>query len=250
MHQNRCSAPAASVVTAWLCRPPAWPALLLATLTISLSGCVTVAGNYRPATTDISEPPLGVIATANVGDTLLRQGRLALHDAIFLRQDVDVGTFGAYTLRRGYYLRIGEDAQSEFYQPGRSDGGGAIVKAALADPPKAVQAYKGDNRLCVVTVFNVSTCTSQAEFERTTRPAATAHSFQQTLIYSGRVGARIRVGYREYSNNLARPAFNNDVEYDLKDSTVIGYKGARIEVLEATNEYIKYRVIRNFNPAD
>src|SRR5262249_54460402 len=160
---------------------------LLSMLVIGFSGCVTVLGNYRPDTTEISEPPLGVVATANVGDSLVRQGRLALHDAIFLRQDADVGTFGAYTLRRGYYLRIGEDAESEFYQPGRSDGGGAIVKAALADPPRAVQAYKRDNRLCVVTVFNVSTCTTQAEFERTKRPAATTDSFQQTLIYSGRV---------------------------------------------------------------
>jgi len=226
-----------------------WPALLLSMLVIGVSGCVSVRGNYRPETAEISEPPLGVIAIANVGDVLVRQGRLVLHDAIYLRQDADVGTFGAYTLRRGYYLRTGEDADSEFYLPGRSDGGGAIVKAALADPPKAVQVYKRENRLCVVTVFNVYTCTTQAEFERTKRPAATTDSFQQTLIYSGRVGDKIRVGYREYSNNLARPAFNNDVEYDLKDSAVIGYKGARIEVLEATNEHMRYKVIRNFAPA-
>jgi hypothetical protein len=214
------------------------------------SGCVSVVGNYKPEVAEISEPPLGATATANVGDTLLRQGRLALHDAILLRQDVDVGTFGAYTLRRGFYIKIGQDDESEFYQPSRSDAGGAIVKAALADPPKAVQAYKTDGRLCVVTVFNVSTCTGEADFERTKQPATSANSFQQTLIYSGRVADRVRIGYREYSSNLARPAFNNDVDYDLKESAVIGYKGARIEVLEATNQYIRYKVIRNFHPVD
>ena len=44
-------------------------------------------------------------------------------------------------------------------------------------------------------------------------------------------------------------AFNNDVEYDLRESSVIGYKGARIEVVEATNEHIKYKVIQNFSRA-
>src|SRR5262249_17801584 len=150
-------------------------------------------------------------------------GRFTLHDAILLRDDVDVGALSLYTLRRGYYLKIGEDADSEFYQPGRSDSGGAIVRAALADPPKAAQAYKSEPRLCVVTIFNAYTCASQAEFERTKQPVTTANSFQQTLIYSGRVGDKIKAGYREFSNNLARPAFNNDVEYDLKESSVIGY---------------------------
>ena len=63
------------------------------------------------------------------------------------------------------------------------------------------------------------------------------------------VGDKIDVGYREFSNNNARPAFNNDVEYDLTQSRTIGYKGAQLEVIEATNQHIQYRVIRNFNQA-
>ena len=74
-------------------------------------------------------------------------------------------------------------------------------------------------------------------------------SFKQTLIYSGKVGNKINVGYREFSGSVARPAFNNNVEYDLSESLVIGYKGAQIEVLEATNQYIRYKVLRNFNKA-
>ncbi len=69
----------------------------------------------------------------------------------------------------------------------------------------------------------------------------------QSLIYSGKVGNKIKLGYREFSNNLARPAFSNDVEYDLTESTIVGYKGARIEVIEATNQYIKYQVLQSFN---
>ena len=48
---------------------------------------------------------------------------------------------------------------------------------------------------------------------------------------------------------MARPAFSNDVEYDLLESKTIAYKGAMIEVIEATNQHIKYIVKRNFNKA-
>ncbi|MCI2286140.1 IS982 family transposase [Colwellia sp. MSW7] len=57
---------------------------------------------------------------------------------------------------------------------------------------------------------------------------------------------KINVGYREFSNNSARPAFNNDVEYDLSSSNLIGYKGASIEVIKADNSSITYKVIKNF----
>ena len=75
----------------------------------------------------------------------------------------------------------------------------------------------------------------------------TKNSFQQTLIYNGKVGERILLGYREFSNDFARPAFSNNVEYDLKSSNVIGYRGARLEVVEATNVGITYKVLAGFN---
>jgi hypothetical protein len=36
----------------------------------------------------------------------------------------------------------------------------------------------------------------------------------------------------------------------LDESADIGYKGARLEILNATNQYIEYKVISNFNKAD
>jgi hypothetical protein len=37
------------------------------------------------------------------------------------------------------------------------------------------------------------------------------------------------------------------VEYDLSESKIIGYAGARLEVIKATNTGIEYKVIKNFN---
>jgi hypothetical protein len=209
--------------------------------------CATPKYNYMPTVTAISKPPIGSINTSQVGDVLLQQGKYKEHEAINVQGATDTGL--AYTIHPGYYLKHGEDSSGEFYRPGGGDDAGHVEKAALADSWKSIMAKRNPNALCVVTVFNAAVCTDTNAFERTTKPVLSQDSFQQTLIYSGKVGNKINIGYREYSGNLARPAFNNNVEYDLAESRTIGYKGALIEVIEATNQHIKYKVIRNFNNA-
>ncbi len=67
-------------------------------------------------------------------------------------------------------------------------------------------------------------------------------TFSQELIYLGRSGDELSFKYREFSGSLARPAFSADLTYDLSESRTIGYRGARIEVIEAGNQLIRYRV--------
>ncbi len=216
---------------------------------VFLSGCVTPIYNYYPERTKISEPPLNIVVTAYVGDNMLLQGEYIEHDAIYLRQDIKVGILGECTLTSGHYLKKGEDTKSEFYLPAGGLDSGQVIMNPLADPFQVIRLDKKSGKLCSVTVYNMEDCTSKANYEKKKYPVTNSDSFQQTLIYSGKVGDKINVGYREFSSNVARPAFNNEVEYDLSESRIIGYKGARIEVIEATNESIKYKVIQNFNRA-
>ncbi|MDY1549573.1 hypothetical protein [Luteibacter sahnii] len=213
---------------------------------LSLSACVAPTYNYAPKATAISRPAVGSVTTASVGDEMVNQGVVYEREALLLHKDANIGLFNAYTLRHGYFVKQGENKNSDFYQPSPTPDGGRVDKAALADPYKSVQAYKTDSRLCVVTVFNASACT-KASFDRVVKSVATDDSFQQTLIYSGKVGQKIKLGYREFSANVARPAYSNDVDYDLSESTTVGYKGARLEVIEATNDHVTYRLISNFN---
>lgn len=185
------------------------------------------------------------VAVAYVGEEMLRQGKYAEHDAIYVPSKVDIGL--AYDIHPGTYLKKGEDSDSETFMPGGVDPGN-IQKSMLADPWRALMTIRGKPQLCVVNVFNIRGC-EEAVYERKTEQVLTQDSFQRTLIYSGRVGDKVNIGYREFSSNTARPAFNNDVEYDLATSTTVGYRGARLEIIEATNELIRYRVISNFNNA-
>ena len=65
----------------------------------------------------------------------------------------------------------------------------------------------------------------------------------------GRTSASSVLPSARASANMARPAFSNAVEYDLSASTLIGYQDAQLEIVEATNTSITYRVLRNFNTA-
>ena len=43
-----------------------------------------------------------------------------------------------------------------------------------------------------------------------------------------------------------RSPFSQEAQYDLKVGDIIGFKGARIKVIEATNTALVYEVVNNF----
>ena len=72
--------------------------------------------------------------------------------------------------------------------------------------------------------------------------------FRKEIVYQGAAGNILRLLYREYADDLARPAFSQELTYDLPDEGVltIAVKGSRLEILEAGNSGIRYKVIRGF----
>jgi len=71
-------------------------------------------------------------------------------------------------------------------------------------------------------------------------------AFRQQLIYNGKVGNNLRFIYREFSSNLARDSFSQEMQYDFSESKTIGFKGVRIEVMKASNTQIEYKVSSHF----
>ncbi len=223
--------------------------IFVLSIVAGLTGCATPKYNYAPKTENISEPPLNTVVTVQVGDHMARQGSITEHDAILVKSPITVGAFSAYTLTPGYFKKTGEDEGAEYYIPYTGKDAGTISKNPISDPWKSIEYSKSVNEIGIITVFNLHVMVPADGVSRVKKSFESDDSFQQTLIYSGKVGNKIRLGYREFSNNLARPAFNNDVEYDLNESNVVGYKGARIEIIEANNQYIKYKLLQNFKSA-
>ena len=74
-------------------------------------------------------------------------------------------------------------------------------------------------------------------------------SFKYEALYQGKIGNKIKISFREFIDDMVRPSFTQDIDYELeKDGTaIIGFKGLRIQVLQATNLNITYKVIKDYN---
>ena len=224
--------------------------IVFLSVALFLVGCAAPKFNYKPVGMDISEPPLNEAVQRSVGEEMLKQGKYALLDVL----NVEVATkpHWGVTVNPGLFKRMGSDEEANYYElGGRGGETGSVEKSWAVDPLKVLMLKKMDKSICIVTILNATACSDKEKenYKEEKRSVVYENSVQQTLIYSGRIGSRIRFGYREFSNNLARPAFSNDVEYDLMESRTIAYKGAMIEVIEATNQHIKYIVKKNFNKA-
>lgn len=212
--------------------------------TMLLAGCANKpAYNYVPQTSSFSMPPLGEIMSVNVGDHMLKQGVSVQRAVLHVLQPSEIGN---YDIPSGVYQKIGEDEKFHYFQG--FSGQTNFITVGLFNIPAAdasLRLEKKTNKMCILRNIEFTMCgTISVKIED--EVVSDNASFQQTLIYSGKIGNTLNLGYREYSSSLARPAFNNDVVYDLSEGNIIGYKGSQIEVIEATNKKITYKVISNF----
>jgi len=72
-------------------------------------------------------------------------------------------------------------------------------------------------------------------------------SHKQELLYNGKSQNTIKVSYREFNNDFSRPAVTQELTYDLAEGKTIGFRGMKIDVVEATNLTIKFIVRSTMN---
>ena len=142
--------------------------------------------------------------------------------------------------------------QSRPIQPGerwvvssRFRGGGYVItnaeRTALDNTP-SIHLRPDGSVSGWVDVGSQEAWPDGARFVRHDAPQVVEGSFEAELIYSGKSGDTIKLVYREYLDGLARPAFTQDLEYDLSESKTIAFKTLVIDVLEATNSSIRFIV--------
>lgn len=213
-------------------------AILASLSALALHGCTTVSYNGSDQVVErISYPEVGEVVTVGVGEHMVEKGSIVQEGTLEVHDRID----GAlYDIPQKTYSQVGFDSDKDFYEAV------GVIKNPFADPVQALSVEKQEGAdICVVTVFGNEAC-YEGNYTKSSTLSSNQDSFQQTLIYNGRIGDKINIGYREFSNSLARPAFNNEVEYDLSASKQISYKGASLEVLNAGNNSITYRLISNF----
>lgn len=211
--------------------------------------CVSSLGSTNQSrAAEIVTPTLNKEANAQVGGQILHQGTYYQHAAILLSEEIKFGDRHQYALTPGYYIRTGESLDSEMYSPANGTGAGRLKNVPGAITLQGSFLYSNDGEtIGVITNFYQAVNAKAKGITRTNRPVVSSESIQRMLVYGGNSGAKIRLAYREIWKNITRPSSDTFVEFDIADSKVVDFKGARIEVIEATDRKIRYRVLRGFD---
>jgi putative lipoic acid-binding regulatory protein len=69
------------------------------------------------------------------------------------------------------------------------------------------------------------------------------YGMKRELIYQGLDGDTLRLNYREFIDDLARPAFSQTTEYNISESSTLQFRGVTVDVHQADNETITYTVL-------
>lgn len=124
---------------------------------------------------------------------------------------------------------------------------GRVTKAPGAITLQGSFLYSNDGEtIAVITNFYQAVTAKAKGINRTTRSAVSTELVQRVLIYGGLTDNRVRIAYREIWKNIIRPSSDDFVEFDLADSKEFQLQGARIEIIEATGNSLRYRVLQGF----
>lgn len=223
---------------------------LVAFCALGLTACASTQ-SVAPRIDIVDRPAIGAVAHAELGDTIVEKGKVSTYDGLLLKNEVTWGDgllLKKFTISPGRLRAKQSDSSYTYYYSDKMTSydailgtspymaGGICVKKA---DPSYVRGF-----------FQTGKCTNNFKPAPEVIPTRVADvdapNFRQELIYNGRSGEILKFLYREFSGDYARPAFSQDVQYDLKDGNMIGFKGVRIEVVEASNTRISYRLISSF----
>lgn len=156
-------------------------------------------------------------------------------------------TFGTVTFEAGRQLKLGELQGEKAYCA--SDGAKPM---GLSTPTGPACAFDADDdgsfesvRGQIGAFFHHGIINPPAAYQKSEQ--ASQGGWRRELIFLGIDGTTLRVGYREYDGDLARPAFSEDLTYPIRGdgTSVIRYKNLTIDVMKATGDMIQFTIVNS-----
>jgi len=236
-------------------RYPAFVAALSVSLLSGCAGFKQVQNNFAPEGQTFTRPSVGTTATRTIGTTLIEQGRLYKVPSLKLISDYktkwirNMGTRAfPITFSQGTTLTKAAEYQGVPIYTGPSLGGMGKPSGQQSDITHGLGVTKDMEVEYVYAAGGVidETKGRSINAEETYTLAKGSKSFKQEFLYSGKEDNTILFSYREFKNDLARPAFTQNVRYDLSESKTIAFKGLRLRIIEATNSSLTYKILQPF----
>ena len=205
---------------------------------ILFSGCMAKpAIKYK----EVSIPPLNKQSEALLGEALLQQAKgyhapsITLSAADGIQSSISAGVY----CRKNPYL---EDYYS--LNPKAiafKDLTGDVIKYG-----DHVTYNKEQNEVCPLLL----SCFNSEEISIKYNPngfCSAPNSIQKVIEYNGKSGSVLNFTYKEKTPTGTFRDTVANFTADLSDSDTVGYKGAKLQIVKATNNSIVYKVLKNFN---
>jgi hypothetical protein len=198
-------------------------AICSALLLLLLTACATLEP-IPPTYKSADFPKIGEVHTVEVGDPMCDQGTLAVYQGI---EVVELPADNATQLAVG-------DVFIERYK------GRYILCRQGIMPPHMQEIYFDKLGLAgALEKIGAKTVTKDIVLQ-------SSNYFRQQLLYNGRSKDNVYFSYREFTNDMARPSYSQDLTFDISEDPVVGVKGARFEILKASNIEVSYKMLKPF----
>lgn len=224
--------------------------IAIAAVSFALGACTTTQ-TLLPKTQVLDRPQLGVVNTSELGETIVEKGILRTYDGLLLSNSLSWGDgfiLKKFNINPGRLRARQQDSKYTYFYSDNMTSHDALLGTS---PYLSGGLCRSNDRNGPVRGFIVAgRCNMNWNDTPTVEDIqiydVDSPGYRQELIYNGRAGDNLKFLYREFSGDMMRPPFSQDIQYDINESNIIGFRGVRIEVLEASNTNITYRVISSF----
>lgn len=233
---------------------------LLSSIVLTLGGCAAPQIHHSLRIQVI--PELNKVTTVEIGQTIISRAFVKTTPAIRVLSETS-DPVSPTPIPSGLFALKKKDENGSYYDSGRKIERSdweiiphvlmykAIERAATGqkigsvgvfiphDTSKPAVGYVGDGDVKgTIPIINIQQAVKEEWSEG---------SFKRDLVYTGISKNIITILYREFKDNIARPAFSQEIKYDLNEGNIIGYQGSRFEIISASNIGITYKVLKEID---
>lgn len=205
----------------------------------------------KPEINTFFSPELNKISNTEIGISLVSKEKGYTYDAIEITKEFEVKLDNLFETIEVGQVFINDYSTKEYNLFRNSSDLLFGVALPIFGEDALIYTYSDNDGIYTTgfTEFGINFIEpkEQIEYIKTSVTVKEKEYFKQEFIYNGRIGNALKFIYREYINDYSRPAFTQDLQYDLSESEIIGFRGLRIQIIDASNTKIKYKVLNYFD---
>lgn len=236
--------------------------VLLMLSVLVISGCASVPPmnspliQFKPTRELVYKPSINQEAEIDIGQSFISKGFVVTTPSISINQTVSEYKkqsmsnnrwSGTTTVHAGELPKVYQDNVGEYFKSPTGN-----FKFPMGNANFDVGVFIPFDKNISSSIYTYHTTAGAQGMEYGEQPVKYTKgeivewvdvSFRRELIYGGVLNNVITITYREFSDNYARPAFQQELKYDLSQENVVGFKDARIQIIKASNTSVKYKVL-------